>query len=211
MYAILSRLEKIEKLLFEERRYRGNDKKIEERYIQIYMNLPDDVQRKIDDIILENIQDEKTRKIQREFRRKLRERIPSTMHTIQTTFTSRAWTIKIEKLRTIKPTVPLSKNNFKLFFGIEFEAQVENMDDEYRTVLEDGQWLIGDNNRMTLRLQTVVIDENGEMLYTFDAKQVDNQFREIFVDVVPDSLLITSMSSDDWNTDNVRLDITQHL
>ena len=208
MYAIINQLERIEKLLVE-RSYRGTGSPTrEQRMIDIYENLPEDLRSVVDEIITTK-REYNSRKIQRSFRQKLREKKPSTMYTIQPNRTSPVWDIILETPKTRRPTMPLTRDNFRLFLGIEFEARVENIDDEYRGYAEEAQWLMEDNenNRVTLRLQSVLVDERMNMSYTFQIRMTDNEFREQLIDVLPESLLISSMmSSENW-PDQVRLDI----
>jgi len=210
MYAILSKLERIEQLL-SETKYRGQGQENEKERIaqEIYVKLPTDLQELIDEMRLET-RSAASDRIKRRFQRRLLSYSrPGTLYTSQDPDYAPRWRV-IKHDTTTQNNMPnfnLNQNNHLQFLNIPFEAEIINLDDQHRVWAED--WPIRPSNKVTVRLVSVLIDADEKKWYSFEMQREDGSWKKRYLDdVKSDTLLIETMMK---SPQNVKIDVAQHF
>ena len=149
-------------------------------------------------------------RIQREFQRRLLSyNRPGTLYTSQDPGIVPNWIVRqYDTTQNKMPNFKLTQLNHLRFLDIPFEAKIINFDDQYRNWAEDADWPIRANDKVILRLVSVLIDRDEKKWYSFDMQRQDGSWMERCLDdIVSDTLLIKTMMRD-WP--DVKIDIRQH-
>ena len=206
MYAILSKLERIEQLL-SETKYRGPENEKGRIAQEIYVKLPTDLQELIDEMRLET-RIAASDRIKRRFQRRLLSYSrPGILYTSQVPEYAPRWIVEIhDTTQNEMPDFNLNQHNHLQFLDIPFEAEIIKLDDQYRVWAAD--WPIRADNQVTIRLVSVLIDRNEKKWYSFEMQHEDGSWEKRCPDdVKSDTLLIQTMMTS-WP--HVQIDITQH-
>ena len=216
MYAILTRLDRIEQLLSESiPTYRGGSEhkvRTVEEALTIFDELPRDIQREIEKMIIQN-RLKRARVIQDKVREKLG-KTPGALYTTREKHHSLQddWKIQIIQNNSKQPPkYALTKFNHLHFLNVQFLAKIINMTPERLLTAAGERWPVITTtweHFVSLRLVDVLVT-NGKLYYTFELLGRKNEPITEILDIDSDTHLIKSMMKD-W-PNGVEIDASEHL